>query len=68
MRLILDGTVERERVPGLARRPGYSSRHLSRVLGTELGAGPSALARAHRAETDLVVLRTLRAFSAATPG
>lgn len=49
MRLIGDGVVEREGVPGLASRLGYTTRHLSRVLTTELGAGPLALARAHRA-------------------
>ncbi|UJW35159.1 helix-turn-helix domain-containing protein [Saccharothrix sp. AJ9571] len=49
MRLIADGTVEREGVPGLASRLGYSERQLGRVLTTELGAGPLALARAHRA-------------------
>jgi AraC family transcriptional regulator of adaptative response / DNA-3-methyladenine glycosylase II len=57
MRLILDGLVEREGVPGLAARLGYSPRHLTRVLVAELGAGPLALARAHRAQTarDLLV-------------
>src|SRR3954463_14401838 len=49
MRLIGDGVVERDGVPGLAARLGYSERHLGRVLTTELGAGPLALARAHRA-------------------
>src|SRR4051812_7456002 len=43
MRLIADGTVEREGVPGLARRLGYTPRHLGRVLTAELGAGPLAL-------------------------
>jgi AraC family transcriptional regulator of adaptative response / DNA-3-methyladenine glycosylase II len=56
MRLIADGTVEREGVPGLARRLGYTARHLTRVLGQELGAGPLALARAHRAQTARVLL------------
>ncbi|WP_199432509.1 AlkA N-terminal domain-containing protein [Qaidamihabitans albus] len=51
MRLIADGTVEREGVGGLARRLGYSERQLGRVLTTELGAGPLALARAHRAHS-----------------
>ena len=50
MRLITDGVVEREGVSGLAARLGYTSRHLTRVLVTELGAGPLALARAHRAQ------------------
>ncbi|MEV8611762.1 AlkA N-terminal domain-containing protein [Amycolatopsis sp. NPDC051373] len=49
MRLISDGFVEREGVPGLARRLGYSERQIGRVLTAELGAGPLALARAHRA-------------------
>ncbi|MEV8266801.1 AlkA N-terminal domain-containing protein [Microbacterium sp. NPDC076911] len=56
MRLIADGVVEREGVPGLSRRLGYSSRHLSRLLTTELGAGPLALARAHRAHTARLLL------------
>ncbi|TVT50658.1 DNA-3-methyladenine glycosylase 2 family protein [Amycolatopsis rhizosphaerae] len=51
MRLISDGIVEREGVPGLARRLGYSERQLGRVLTSELGAGPLALARAHRAHS-----------------
>ncbi|RZQ63576.1 DNA-3-methyladenine glycosylase 2 [Amycolatopsis suaedae] len=51
MRLIADGTVEREGVPGLASRLGYSERQLGRVLTAELGAGPLALARAHRAHS-----------------
>jgi len=51
MRLIADGVVEREGVPGLAARLGYTTRHLNRLLSVELGAGPLALARAHRAQT-----------------
>ncbi|SDD01225.1 DNA-3-methyladenine glycosylase 2 [Actinokineospora iranica] len=58
MRLISDGVVEREGVPGLARRVGYSERHLTRVLTAELGAGPLALARAHRAHTARLLLET----------
>lgn len=50
MRLISDGVVEREGVEGLASRLGYSTRHLSRQLAAELGAGPLALARARRAQ------------------
>ena len=50
MRLIADGTVDRDGVPGLARRLGYSERHLNRLLTAELGAGPLALARARRAQ------------------
>ncbi len=51
MRLISDGVVDREGVPGLAQRLGYTPRHLNRVITTELGAGPLALARARRAQT-----------------
>ncbi|MFB9907292.1 AlkA N-terminal domain-containing protein [Allokutzneria oryzae] len=58
MRLIGDGAVEREGVPGLARRLGYSERHLSRVLTAELGAGPLALARAHRAHAARTLIET----------
>ncbi|MEU4016655.1 AlkA N-terminal domain-containing protein [Microbacterium sp. NPDC028030] len=56
MRLIADGVVEREGVPGLASRLGYSGRHLTRLLTAELGAGPLALARAHRAHTARMLL------------
>lgn len=56
MRLIADGVVEREGVTGLATRLGYSSRHLTRLLTAELGAGPLALARAQRAHTARMLL------------
>lgn len=56
MRLIASGVVEREGVPGLASRLGYSSRHLTRLLSVELGAGPLALARAHRAHNARMLL------------
>jgi len=56
MRLITDGVVEREGVAGLAGRLGYTTRHLTRVLVAELGAGPLALARAHRAQTARTLL------------
>ncbi|HEX4401318.1 MAG TPA: AlkA N-terminal domain-containing protein [Galbitalea sp.] len=56
MRLITDGVVEREGVPGLAHHLGYTPRHLTRVLVSELGAGPLALARAHRAQTARTLL------------
>lgn len=49
MRLIADGVVDREGVPALAARLGYSTRQLTRVLTDALGAGPLALARAQRA-------------------
>lgn len=50
-RLIADGVVDREGVAGLARRLGYGERHLNRILVAEIGAGPVALARAHRAQS-----------------
>jgi len=56
MRLVQDGVVEREGVAGLAHRLGYTARHLTRVLTAELGAGPLALARAHRAQTARALL------------
>jgi AraC family transcriptional regulator, regulatory protein of adaptative response / DNA-3-methyladenine glycosylase II len=58
MRLIDDGAVDREGVGGLARRLGYSERHLNRLLLAEVGAGPLALARAQRAQTARVLLET----------
>ena len=58
MRLIGDGVVDREGVDGLARRVGYTTRHLSRILTHQLGAGPLALARAKRAQTARVLLET----------
>lgn len=56
MRLIADGVVDREGVAGLARRLGYSERHVHRLLTAEAGAGPLALARAARAENARVLL------------
>ena len=58
MRLIADGVVDREGVDGLARRMGYTPRHLGRLLVAELGAGPLALARARRAQTARVLIET----------
>ncbi|GAA1101345.1 Ada metal-binding domain-containing protein [Tsukamurella strandjordii] len=58
MRLISDGTVDRAGVPGLAERLGYSPRQLTRVLTAELGAGPLALARAHRATTARILIQS----------
>lgn len=58
MRLIADGAVDREGVAGLARRLGYSERHLTRQLVAELGAGPLALARAQRAHTARLLIET----------
>ncbi|CAN5811366.1 DNA-3-methyladenine glycosylase 2 family protein [soil metagenome] len=58
MRLIADGVVDREGVPDLAGRLGYSTRHLHRQLVAEVGAGPLALARAQRAQTARVLIET----------
>jgi methylated-DNA-[protein]-cysteine S-methyltransferase/AraC family transcriptional regulator of adaptative response / DNA-3-methyladenine glycosylase II len=58
MRMIGDGVVDREGVPGLAGRLGYSARQVQRQLNAELGAGPVALARAQRAHTARVLLQT----------
>ena len=58
LRLIGDGVIDREGVPGLARRLGYSERQLHRSLTAEVGAGPLALARAQRAQTARVLLET----------
>lgn len=58
MQLIGDGVVDRDGVAGLSRRLGYSERHLNRLLTTELGAGPLALARAQRAQTARILVET----------
>jgi AraC family transcriptional regulator, regulatory protein of adaptative response / DNA-3-methyladenine glycosylase II len=58
MRLIGDGLVDREGVPGLAARLGYSVRQLQRMLLAEVGAGPLAIARAQRAQTARVLIET----------
>ncbi|HEX6968148.1 MAG TPA: DNA-3-methyladenine glycosylase 2 family protein [Micromonosporaceae bacterium] len=58
MRLIADGVVDRDGVPGLARRLGYTERHLHRLLTAQLGAGPLALARAQRAQTARILVET----------
>ena len=58
MRLIADGVVDREGVSGLARRLGYTERHLGRVLVAEVGAGPLALARARRAHAARLLIET----------
>lgn len=58
LRMIGDGVVDREGVPGLAKRLGYSERQLGRTLLAEVGAGPLALARSHRAHTARILLET----------
>jgi AraC family transcriptional regulator, regulatory protein of adaptative response / DNA-3-methyladenine glycosylase II len=58
MRLIADGVVDREGVSGLARRLGYTQRHIHRQLVATVGVGPLALARAQRAQTARILLET----------
>jgi AraC family transcriptional regulator of adaptative response / DNA-3-methyladenine glycosylase II len=58
MRLIADGVIDRDGVPGLAAALGYSVRQLQRVLVAELGAGPLALARAQRAQAARTLIET----------
>jgi AraC family transcriptional regulator of adaptative response / DNA-3-methyladenine glycosylase II len=58
MRLIGDGVIDRDGVPGLAERLGYSTRQLQRLLLAEVGAGPLAIARAQRAQTARVLIES----------
>ena len=58
MRLISDGTVDRDGVTGLATKVGYTARQLERLLQAEVGAGPLALARAQRTQTARVLIET----------
>ncbi|HUZ43661.1 MAG TPA: DNA-3-methyladenine glycosylase 2 family protein [Acidimicrobiales bacterium] len=58
MRLIADGVVDRDGVPGLAARLAYSTRQLERLLRAEVGAGPVALARSQRAQTARILIET----------
>ncbi|MFI9380766.1 DNA-3-methyladenine glycosylase 2 family protein [Kutzneria sp. NPDC052558] len=58
MRLIADGVVDREGVPGLAARLGYSVRQVQRQVRAELGAGPLAIARAQRAQMARLLVET----------
>ena len=58
LRLIADGAIDRDGVPGLAARLGYSERQVNRTLIAEVGAGPLALARAQRAQTARLLLET----------
>ena len=51
VRLITDGYVDEHGVDGLARRLAVTQRHLRRLLVSELGAGPLALARTMRLQT-----------------
>src|SRR5947199_9769061 len=58
MRLIADGTVDREGITGLTARLGYTTRQLQRLLQEETGAGPLALARAQRTQTARILIET----------
>jgi AraC family transcriptional regulator of adaptative response / DNA-3-methyladenine glycosylase II len=58
MRLIADGVVDRDGVGGLAARLHLSERHLHRLLISEVGAGPQALARTHRAQTGRLLIES----------
>jgi AraC family transcriptional regulator of adaptative response / DNA-3-methyladenine glycosylase II len=60
MRLIADGIVDRAGVGGLAGQLGYEQRQVRRLLTSELGAGPLALARAQRAQTARILVETTR--------
>ena len=69
MRLIADGTVDRDGVSGLAAKVGYTPRQLERLLQAEVGAGPLALARAQRTQTARVLIETTQLpFSARIRG
>jgi AraC family transcriptional regulator of adaptative response / DNA-3-methyladenine glycosylase II len=57
-RLIAEGSVDRDGVPGLARQLGYSERQLQRILTEEVGAGPVALARAQRAQAARLLIES----------
>src|ERR1700704_6349932 len=58
MRLIADGTVDRDGVTGLAGHLGYTTRQVERLLQAEVGSGPLALARAQRTQTARVLIET----------
>lgn len=60
MRLIADGIVDREGVGGLASHLGYEQRQVRRLLTSELGASPLALARAQRAQTARILVETTK--------
>lgn len=60
MRLIADGIVDRAGVGGLASELGYEQRQVRRLLTSELGAGPLALARAQRAQTARILVETTK--------
>lgn len=58
LRLIAEGVVDRDGIGGLASRLGFSERHLRRLLVAEVGTGPVALARSHRAQTARLLIES----------
>ena len=50
LRLIAEGVVDEEGIPGLASRLAVGARHLHRLFVAELGVGPLAVARSRRAQ------------------
>lgn len=56
LQLVGTGAVDDDGVAGLARRLSVSERHLNRVLVSELGVGPLALARTRRAQAARMLL------------
>ncbi len=58
LRLIGEGAVDRDGVPGLAGQLGYSERQLQRILSATLGAGPVSLARAQRAQSARLLIES----------
>jgi AraC family transcriptional regulator, regulatory protein of adaptative response / DNA-3-methyladenine glycosylase II len=58
VKLVLNGIIDTDGVPGLAKRLGYSERQLHRVLVGEVGTGALALARAQRAQTARTLIET----------
>jgi len=58
VRLIAEGAVDRHGVSGLAARLHFSERQLHRILVSEVGAGPVALARAQRAQSARALIET----------
>lgn len=58
VRLISDGVLDREGLPALASRLGYSVRQIQRSIREELGASPVALAQAQRLQSARILLET----------
>jgi len=58
MQKIADGAIDRGGVRGLASDLAIGERHLHRILVEEVGAGPLAIARAHRAQTARTLIET----------